>query len=341
MKIYSVSECAKEIFSKEKFIILVHSNPDGDCVGSGAALAEILAELNKQVRIVCPHTLPERLAFICEGLSPQILRFGVPAEEDFNADCIISVDVASPELLGKIRELYAEKINMCIDHHMINTIYADCMCRIPEAAACAEIISELCDELSALANKPLLTKSVANKLYAAIASDSGSFKYGNTTAKTLLYASRLKSLGANSEAISKKLFDTKTLAQFKLTGLVIPKTQFLCNGKLAYCLLLDEELAPCGATKEDCDGITQIFREVSGVELSVFAKQHTDSATGENCVKMSLRSNNNVNCAKICEAFGGGGHIKAAGCTIKGETVEKAQELIVQKAIELSKELQE
>ncbi len=346
MKIYSVSECAKEIFSKEKFIILVHSNPDGDCVGSGSALAEILIELKKQVRIVCPHALPERLAFICEGLSPQILRFGIPTEglpteEDFNADCIISVDVASPELLGRLGELYAEKINICIDHHMINTMNADKMCRNSQAAACAEIIAELCDELSALANKPLLTQSVASKLYSAIASDSGSFKYGNTTAQTLLYASRLKSVGADSEFISKKLFDTKTLAQFKLTGLVIPKTQFLCNGKLAYCLLLDEELALCGATKEDCDGITQIFREVSGVELSIFAKQHTDSATGENCVKMSLRSNNGVNCAIICEAFGGGGHIKAAGCTIKGETVEKAQELIVQKAIELSKELQE
>ncbi|MBR5307184.1 MAG: DHH family phosphoesterase [Clostridia bacterium] len=334
MKTYTVAECARDILSKERIIILVHSSPDGDCVGSAAALASVLASLGKSVRIVCPHILPERLAFICEELSEEVLCFGRPVEEDFGADLIMSTDVASPELLGKIRELYEDKIELCIDHHMINTVSAGAIWRDASASACGELILELCDEMSRIANAQLLTRTVADKLYAAISSDSGTFKYGNTTAKTLLYASRLKSVGADSERISRLLFDTKTLAQFRLAGLVIPKTEFLLDGKLSYCLLLDEELALCGATKEDCDGLTQIFREVDTVELSIFAKQHIDSVTGENCVKMSLRSKNDVNCAKICEAFGGGGHIKAAGCTIRGVDCEKARELIVEKATE-------
>lgn len=332
MTLYNVKDCARELFGKKRIIILIHSNPDGDCVGSGAALAEILINCGKEVKLVCPHTLPERLSFICAGLEEQVLSFGVEVSEDFSADYIVSTDVASPELLGKIRELYEGKINLCIDHHMINSMSADAIWRDSGASACGEMILELCDEISRITNMQLLTQSVANKLYAAISSDSGSFKYGNTTAKTLLYASRLKSVGADSERISRRLFDTKTLAQFKLTGLVIPKTEFLCSGKLAYCLLMESELDDCGATKEDCDGITQIFREVNGVELSIFAKQHIDSVTGENCIKMSLRSNESANCAKICESFGGGGHLKAAGCTIKGETNEKAREMILERA---------
>ena len=334
MTIFNVTECAKQLLAKEKIIILIHSNPDGDCIGSGSALAEILINLEKKVRIVCPHALPERLSFICKGLSDDVLCFSKPVEDDFCADYIVSTDVASPELLGKIREVYEGKINLCIDHHMINTMNTEAIWRDAKASACGEMILELCDELSRLCEKPLLTETIANKLYSAISSDSGSFKYGNTTAKTLLYASRLKSVGADSELISRLLFDTKSPAQFKLTGLVIPRTEFLCDGKLAYCILLDEELSLCGATKEDCDGITQIFREVKGVELSIFAKQHIDSVTGENCVKMSLRSNTTVNCAKICENFGGGGHIKAAGCTIRGVDNEKARELILEKAKE-------
>ena len=334
MTIFNVTDCAEQLLSKERVIILIHSNPDGDCIGSGSALAEILLSLGKKVRLVCPHALPERLKFVCDDMAEDVLCFAKPVEDDFNADYIVSTDVASLELLGKIREVYENRINLCIDHHMINTMSADSIWRDAKASACGEIILELCDELSRLYERPLLTTSVANKLYCAISSDSGSFKYGNTTSRTLLYASRLKSLGADSEVISRLLFDTKSPAQFKLTGLVIPRTEFLCDGKLAYCLLLDDELSLCGATKEDCDGITQIFREVKGVELSIFAKQHLDSITGENCIKMSLRSNNAVNCAKICESFGGGGHIKAAGCTIREEDNQKAKELIIEKALE-------
>ncbi len=335
----NVHDCATELLSKEKILILVHSNPDGDCIGSGAALAAALLSLGKEVRIVCPHTLPERLAFICKDIPEEALFFGNDVPEDFGADLIVSTDVASPELLGKIREKYEDKINLCIDHHMINTVNADKLCRKADSAACGEIILEICDELSRLSGKNIVTKEISDMLYAAISSDSGSFKYGNTTAKTLLYASRLKSLGADSEVISRLLFDTKSLAQYKLMGLVIPKTEFLFGGKLAYCLLLDDELSQCGATKEDCDGITQIFREVNGVELSIFAKQHTDSESGENRVKMSLRSNSYVNCAKICECFGGGGHMKAAGCTVKGEPCERARELMIEKIKELYPEL--
>ncbi len=334
MKIYGVKECAAELMCHSRIIILVHSNPDGDCVGSGLALAQVLMNVGKTVRVVCPHTLPERLAFAAAGIPDDVMCFGNLGEEGFDADYIVSTDVASPELLGRIRERYEGRINLCIDHHMVNTVSADAIWRDASSSACGEMILELCDEISALSGKALLTKSVADRLYTAISSDSGSFKYGNTTAKTLLYASRLKSAGADSEVISRLLFETKTLAQFKLTGLCIPKTEFLCDGKLAFCLLLDNELAPCGATKEDCDGITQIFREVKGVELSIFAKQHTDSVTGENCVKMSLRSNNYVNCAGICEAFGGGGHMKAAGCTIRGVDNEEARRMIIGRAQE-------
>lgn len=339
MPMFTIKECAREILAKENIIILIHSNPDGDCVGSGAAMTAILTQLSKNVRLVCPHALPERLAFVCEGIPEECLCFAKEVEEDFKADLIMSVDVASIELLGKNQPIYGEKIDICIDHHMINTVPCDKILRNPSASACGEIILELCDEMSLDTGKTLLSQQVANMLYAAISSDCGSFKYGNTTAKTLLYASRLKSVGANTERISKLLFDTRSLSQYKLMGYLIPKTEFINDGKIAYCLLLDEELALCGATKEDIDGVSQMFREVRGVEISIFAKQYTDSETGENRLKMSLRANRDVNVAKICECFGGGGHIKAAGCTIKNETNENARKLIIEKATELFPEL--
>lgn len=332
----TVKECASTLLSKNKIVILIHANPDGDCIGSGAALASALVSLGKDVRLVCPSILPKRLAFMCEALSERILCFGKDAE-GFEEDLIVSVDIASYELLGSFREKYDGKIELCIDHHMINTVKCEKIHRRADAAACGEIILEILDELSALSGKAVITKEICDMLYGAISSDSGSFKYGNTTAKTLLYASRLKSLGADSEKISKLLFDTRSLSQFKLTGLLIPKTELLCGGKLAYCLLLENELALCGASKEDCDAITQMFREIEGVEISIFAKQSTDG--GENSIKMSLRSNSDINVAKICEAFGGGGHVKAAGCTVKGKTNEEARELIISKALELYPEL--
>lgn len=336
----TLRDCAEYLFDKNNVTILVHSSPDGDCVGSGTALGMALTALGKTVKVVCPHMLPERLAFLCESVPEGILCFGIPVPEDFTPDCTVSTDVASPELLGRIRELYENKIDLCIDHHMINTVNAERICRNPGAAACGEMILELIDELSSLASRPLLTKEIADMLYAAISSDCGSFKYGNTTAKTLLCASRLKSVGADSERISKLLFDTRSLAQFRLTGLAISKTELLYGGKLAFCILLDDELSALGATKEDCDGITQIFREISGVEMSIFAKQYTDSISGENCVKMSLRSNN-ADCTVICEAFGGGGHKKAAGCTVRGLDNEAAKKAITEKAIELCPELRD
>lgn len=332
MRIYTADECARELFKKEKILILVHSNPDGDCIGSGLSLAYMLDNLGKNVKVLCPHVFPERLRFMSEDVKDELLCFGTDAPEDFDDAYIVSTDVASPELLGRFKEVYADKINMCIDHHMINTVNCDAMLRHSDAAACGELILEIGDALSAVCRKTLVDKAVANMLYAAISSDCGSFKYGNTTAKTLLCASRLKSIGADSERISKLLFDTKSLASFRLTGLVIPKTELLCDGRLTYCLLLDDELESVGATKEDCDGITQIFREISGVEMSIFAKQYTDKITGENCIKMSLRSNN-ASCAAVCESFGGGGHLKAAGCTIRGMDCDSARQLIVERAI--------
>ncbi len=336
MEIATPRECAKLLLSHRNILILIHSNPDGDCIGSGAALAEMLLSAGKNVRLSCVHVLPKRLAFICEGLPEEVLCFGKEPDGHFIPDFIVSVDVASPELLGRANAEYADRINLCIDHHAINTVKADYILRLTDASAAGEIVLDVADALKEEAGLSVLSKSCADRLYAAIASDSGSFKYGNTTAKTLLYASRLKSLGADSEKISKYLFDTRSLAQFRLVGLAIPKTVFYCGGKLAYCILTEEELEEVGALKEDVDGITQIFREVEGVEMSIFGRQYFDSVTGGNRVKMSLRSNNDINVAEICEKFGGGGHVKAAGCLIRDFSNAEAEKLIVDTAIELN-----
>ncbi len=307
--------CAEALFSARDITILIHANPDGDCVGSGVALTSALLRLGKNARLLCADTLPERLGFIAANVNYDSLFFGRDTEAA--SGLIISVDTASPELLGSLREKYQDKIEICIDHHLVNTIDCESMLRDSTASACGEIILELLDELSSISGAALIDKDIALMLYAAISSDSGSFKYSNTTAKTLLYASRLKSLGADSERISKLLFDTMPLSQFRLMGALIGKTEFLRDGKIAFCAVLESDLEECGATREDIDGLVQIFRQVEGVELSILAKERRE---GDKTVfKMSLRSNGDTNCAEICSRFGGGGHAKAAGCTVEGE----------------------
>ena len=324
MKTVTPRESAAILASHSALTILVHANPDGDCVGSGAALAHVLLEAGKSVRLCCSHTLPDRLAFLCGRLPDEALCFGRLFEESFASDLVVTVDVASPELLGPLYAPFAGKIGLCIDHHKTNTINAEAILRRDSAAAAGEIVLEVADALGEICGKNLLSKEACDCLYAAISSDSGSFKYGNTTAQTLLYASRLKSLGADTERLSRLLFDTKSVAQFRLTGMLIPKTRFFKEGKVAYCLLTQNEMKQVGAKREDVDGITQTFREVEGVEVSVFARE-----TEEGAYKMSLRANGGIDVAAVCRAFGGGGHSKAAGCTLAGMTAEEAEKQIL------------
>lgn len=324
MKTVTPRECARILASHSALAILVHANPDGDCIGSGAALSLALLGAGKAVRLCCTHPLPDRLSFLCKALPEDVLCFGRLFEEAFAPDLVLSVDVASPELLGPLYAPFAKEIGLCVDHHKINTVSADAILRRDTAAAAGEIVLEIADALGELCGKSLLTKDVCDCLFAAISSDSGSFKYGNTTAQTLLYASRLKSLGADSERISRLLFDTKSAAQFRLTGMLIPKTRFFASGKVAYCLLTQEDMKTCGAGREDVEGIAQLFREVEGVEVSVFARE-----TEEGAYKMSLRANGEIDVAAVCRAFGGGGHSKAAGCTLAGMSAEEAEKQVL------------
>ena len=336
---YSVRECTLELASKNRILILIHANPDGDCVGSGLALAMMLRKVGKIVKLVCPHSLPTRLEFICENVPGDVLYFNRDVEKVFKPDCIISVDIAAPELLGKLQNCYSEIIDICVDHHIVNTLTAKKSLIKPDVSSCGEMVFEIGRELSKFYKENLLTKQVCNMLYTAIALDTGSFMYGNVTANTFLYASLLKKAGANTEDISRLLFGTKTFSQYKLTGLAISKTKLLCNNKIACCLILNSEMKNCGVKSEDTDCLTQMFREIKGVEVSVFIREYVDSTNNEHYIKASLRSNTDINVAKVCEFFGGGGHTKAAGCTIKGKTIEEAENVIISKIVDLYPEM--
>lgn len=305
----SLSAIAEVIKNNNNFAIAVHVNPDGDCLGSAAALCDTLRLMGKNAQIVSESPVPERLAFI---VNPESVKKSVE-----NCDVCIAVDVASKEMMGSVYEstFLSAKTTCCIDHHGTNAGYADCNFIDAASSAAGELVYLLTvGELNLLSDKGAMC------LYAAIASDTGSFRYSNTTSRTHYIASKLLEKDFDAPLVMRKLFEVKTLNQLKLKSDVVSNLRFCFDGKVCICTLDKKMLDKYSMNFEDADDLASLPRSIEGVEVGVFVK-----IKGENEVKVSLRSNACVNVAQIAANLGGGGHIRAAGVTIfaNSETAEK------------------
>ncbi len=306
----SLSECADLLISVEHPLVVMHMRPDGDTVGSGAALCEIFRALGKEPRYTCPDPIPERLAFLVEGLERS------DEYERYNA---VSIDVPSPMQLGGLCERL--NVQFMIDHHKINTPFAPHY-TVGTASSAGEVLLDIARELIRRGNIEM-TKKTAALLYAAISSDTGGFAYSNASEKTYRDAAELISLGIDHADINRRLFNSKSASEILAEGIISAKLKTAANGKIAYATLTRGERDRYGIGFSDFETAIDIVRALRGSEIAFVIKE-TDS--GE--YKASLRSVG-ANVAEVAARHSGGGHIRAAGCTIAAGDMSEAESILI------------
>lgn len=289
--------------------ILIHQSPDGDCIGAGTALYYILRSMGKKARVVCSDAIPHRYDFMHEEY----------ADEKFEPELIIAADVADEKLLGKYREIYGGKVDLCIDHHISNTGYAKNTLVRPDASAACEVVYELIKIMN-IKLDDRLTKCI----YTGIATDTGCFKYENTTARCHEIVAELKKISSvNFAWINRIMFDVKSRGRLKMESMAVDSMEHFLNGKCTMITITKEMLEKMDVDASELEGIAGIPLQVEEVEVGVTIKQRD-----ENSYKISMRSANDANVSEICSLLGGGGHVKAAGCLLHGSLEEVKKQIV-------------
>lgn len=308
-RLISEQQAADLLMEADHILLLAHRYPDGDTIGSNYALCLALRSLGKQVRVLCGDPIPERFDYITEGVE-------MP---DFEPRFICAVDVADPTLLGEmVNEAYGHRVDLCIDHHSTNVSYAAATCVDGDCAAAAMVVMRIIRLLGVA-----LTADIASALYTGIATDTGCFKYLNADATTHRMAADCMDVGIPYEMINRTHFDIKSRARIELERMALEGMEFHHNGRVSIMTITNEMIARSGATENDLEGLTPIPRQIEGVWVGITLRQKEDGN-----YKISVRTGHHADATVICGLLGGGGHVRAAGCSVDG-TLEEAKAAIL------------
>ena len=293
------SEAETFIRNCKDAVIITHRSPDGDCVGAGFAMKEILQQLGIRSRVVCHDVFPKRYDFLTE----------VGAGEEFEPQTIIAVDIADTKLMGRYQEIYGDKVQLCIDHHISNKNYAEKTLLHAEASAACEVIYDLAKFMGIK-----ITEHCAKCLYTGMATDSGCFKFQCATAHTHEVVAEImrEYSNINFAKINRNMFEAKSYGRIKLESEFNNIAETYLDGKLCIIAVTKDMMNTLGVSDEELEGFASLTIQYEGVEVGIFMRERQDD------YKCSFRSADEVNVSKICELFNGGGHIKASGCNISG-----------------------
>lgn len=286
-------ECLRLLQENDEFLVLSHEHPDGDTLGCAFALCEILRLLGKKRAFMCADEVTKDFSYMTDGFVP----------DELGNPFVVSVDVADEGLLGALAEKFSGKIDLCIDHHMSNTFFAKSTYLVERAAAC-EIIYDL-----ALSLPVEMNRYVRNCIYTGISTDTGCFRYQNTTAQTFKTAAALMEKGIDSELINKLMFETKSKSFLKLELLARKTLEYHFDEKCAVITITQDMYKKSGSTEHECYPITALPRQIEGVLVGVVIKEKADGSFG-----VSVRTDSGIDASEICGRLGGGGHKGAAGC---------------------------
>jgi phosphoesterase RecJ-like protein len=304
-KAIDAKQTAKLLLDNDRFAIICHASPDGDTLGSAFALCGALQKLQKTAKVITPETPSKRFDYLWSGVEKQEL------DEVF----VITVDVADSALLGDCEEKYKDNTDLCIDHHVSNTGYAENLLLDSDAASACEVVFEVIKELGALHGADIMTADIAACLYTGISTDTGCFRFGNTNADAHFRSAELIKYGFDLSGLNYLLFEMRTQERITLEREALESIEYYFDGRCAIISLTKEILD--GTDEEDLNAISSLPRQIEGTELGVTFKEK-DSGVW----KISLRSKNYIDSRAICAALGGGGHKRAAGCRLKGSYEE-------------------
>lgn len=306
-KMMNLYEIARFLEAHDNYEILTHAYPDGDTLGSGFALCMALQQIGKNARVITTN-VPSKFLYLLNGVKQQI----------FEAETIISTDVAADSLLGSNMGRYIGRVDVCIDHHGSNTFTAKAKFVDKFAAANCEIIYKLLQRMNVR-----ITREIANCLYTGISTDTGCFRYTNTTAETMRVAASLMDFGCDTAYINKAMFETKSKEKIQLEHAVYDTIKYCVDGRCAIIYTTLEMMKSLNIGDDEMEGLASIPRQIEGVLIGITMREKEGGF-----FKISVRTNGNINASDFCSQFGGGGHPAAAGCTIEGDLKTVRNKLI-------------
>jgi phosphoesterase RecJ-like protein len=292
------------------FLVVSHIQPDGDAASSTFAVGWMLEQLGKSYVLINEGGIPSKFRYLWG--SGKAVNFTEQApNRSFRH--VISVDCADFDRIGQVRSLFAPDVQLLnIDHHPTNDFFGTCHLIKPDAAATVEILFDLAAHMGLK-----LSVDFGECIYTGLLTDTGGFRYSSTSPKVMQVAADLLKLGVRGPELAEELLEKLTFTQIQLLQKSLATLSFACDRKIAWVSVTAEDIARLQASNEDLDGLVNYPRNVEGVEVGMLFKQK-DAET----VKVSFRSAGNVNVAEIAQRFGGGGHVRASGCTINGKLEE-------------------
>lgn len=303
------ADTARYLLAGDRFLILTHKRPDGDTLGSAAALCLGLRQLGKTAHVLRNRDITEKYAHLHDAIAKD------QAEE---TDTLISVDVAAPNMLLPGGEYLQAQIALQIDHHGTATHFAPLTLVDADAAACGEILYDVLTEMGVK-----LDHAIANALYTAVSTDTGCFRFANVRPHTFQTAAACMAAGADFFAINQALFMTNSRPKLRLQGWMVENARFLQQGKVAVVALPRSVEQALGVQEDDMENLTDFLRSIAGVKLAATLRENADGT-----VKLSARSVPPIDVAAVCAKFGGGGHQNAAGATVAMSLKEATDALI-------------
>jgi len=306
-KMIDVGAACELLRGCDNVLILMHQKPDGDCIGSAFALLWALESMGKRARVECSDVIPERYKAFTGDYTPV----------DFQPRFVITVDVASPQLLGNLQAAWENRLDLCIDHHRVNTLQARYTLLDWDVPATAQLIYQIVKELGVP-----FDNRISTAIFAGMVADTGGFRYSSVTAQTFHIAAEMIEAGADHAMVNTVYFDTRSRPLVELDKIISNNLEYHFGGLCALVTIYRADTDRLGVDEADLDGIATIPRRIQGVEVGIVLRENFDS------YRVSVRSRDKVDSSVLCAKFDGGGHWGAGGCTIQGDDAAVRQALL-------------
>lgn len=305
------------------FLLLTHVQPDGDAIGSLLATADMLDGIGKRVFAYLEEPVSHLYEFLPgkHRTDTDLNNLDQFIREAGDELCAVALDCGEIDRLGPIKDRLSDITPfMVIDHHLSHANFGDCRWVEPACSSTGEMVYEI----GAALGLPLSFEA-AFALYAAISTDTGSFRYECTGARTLEIAGKLVACGVKPEQVSGHLYDNFSLARIRLMQMVLATLRLCADDRIAFVHVTSEMFEQTGALPQDIEGFVEYPRAIASVRVAAFIKQ-----VKADKISASLRAKGDCNVAEVAKSFGGGGHRNAAGCKFTGETIESVRQKLRQ-----------
>lgn len=318
---------AQFIRSRNDFLVASHIQPDGDAAGSTFAVAWMLSALGKRFTLINEGAMPDKYRYMAAGQHSIVNYEAAPDLSLTTYQHVISVDCADYSRLGRVHKLFADGAGILnIDHHATNDRFGSVNLVVEHAAATVEVLYDLAVHLNIA-----LSHELNVCIYSGLLTDTGGFRYANTSAKVMTIAAEMLKLGVKGHELAEHLLEKLTYPQISILKTSLNTLSFAYDNRVGWLSVSLQDLAGSGASSDDLDGLVNYPRNVEGVEVGLLFKEKADGV-----VKVSLRSGGKVDVARIAKSFGGGGHVRAAGCAINGTLEEAVQQVVKEVGLALA-----